>query len=269
MSLIKVITINILFDMECWKKRSKLLVNELKVINADLIALQEINIQEQTGHWLAQQLNMPYIYLVPFLAQPYKNGPEYGIAILSRYPFILEQQLDLQSQGRLAQYVKISINNQPLIFCNGHYYWQPGAAPARMQQFKLLIDWLSELSSLPIIAVGDFNATPDTPEIEFIRENFSSAYAAHHGYEPEYTCPTPLMKPSRNLTRKIGRRVIDILVHRKIKPWRGTLDYIFTNQYIKVHNCELILTKSAPDNQQIYPSDHFGIVAELEIKTIN
>ncbi|BDA75100.1 hypothetical protein RIVM261_032790 [Rivularia sp. IAM M-261] len=263
--MVKVVTINILFDMECWEKRSKLLVDELKVINADLIALQEINIQEQTGDWLAQQLNMPYMYLVPFQAAPYKNGPEYGIGILSRYPFVLQQQLDLKSQGRLAQYVQVNINNQPLIFCNGHYYWQPGTTPARMEQFKLLVDWLSELPLLPIIAVGDFNATPDTPEIEFIREHFISAYAAHHGSEPEYTCPTPLSKPSRSLTRKIGRRVVNILVHRKIEPWRGTLDYIFINQRLQVHNCELILTKSAPDNEQIYPSDHFGIAAELEV----
>ncbi|MBW4602692.1 MAG: endonuclease/exonuclease/phosphatase family protein [Calothrix sp. FI2-JRJ7] len=263
--MVKVVTINILFDMECWKKRSKLLVDELKVINADLIALQEINIQEQTGHWLAQQLNMPYMYLVPFQAPPYINGPEYGIGILSRYPFVLQQQLDLKSQGRLAQYVQVNINNQPLIFCNGHYYWQPGATPARMEQFKLLVNWLSELSSLPIVVVGDFNATPDTPEIEFIREHFISAYAAYHGQEPEYTCPTPLMKTKNNLTRTIGHRVANILVHRKIEPWRGTLDYIFINQRLQVYNCELILTKSAPDNQQIYASDHFGIVAELKV----
>ncbi len=263
--MVKVVTINILFDIKCWEKRSKLLVDELKVINADLIALQEINIQEQTGHWLAQQLNMPYMYLVPFQERPYKLGPEYGIAILSRYPFVLQQQLNLQSQGRLAQYVQVNINNQPLIFCNGHYYWQPGKTDARMEQFKLLVDWLSTLSSLPIIAVGDFNATPDTPEIEFIREHFISAYAAHHGQEPEYTCPTPLIKTKNNLTRTIGRRVANILVHRKIEAWRGTLDYIFTNQHLQVHNCELILTKSAPDNQLIYPSDHFGIAAELEV----
>jgi endonuclease/exonuclease/phosphatase family metal-dependent hydrolase len=178
---------------------------------------------------------------------------------------MLEQQLDLQSQGRLAQYVQVSINNQALIFCNGHYYWQPGAAPARMEQFKLVVDWLGNLSSLPIIAVGDFNATPDTPEIKFIRQYFTSAYAAYHGQEPEYTCPTPLSKPSRSLTRTIGRRVINILVHRNIAPWRGTLDYIFTNQHVQVDNCELILTKPAPDNQQIYPSDHFGIAAELKV----
>jgi endonuclease/exonuclease/phosphatase family metal-dependent hydrolase len=263
--MFKVVTINILFDMKCWKPRSKFLVEELKTVNADLIGVQEVNIQEQTGHWLAEQLNMSYVYLVPFQEKPYKLGPEYGIAILSRYPFILQEQLDLQAQGRLAQFVKVSINNQDLVFCNGHYYWQPGAASARMQQFKLLIDWLSKLYSLPVIAVGDFNATPDTPEIKFMRDHFTSAYAAHHGYEPEYTCPTPLIKTKNNLTRTIGRRVINVLTNRNISPWRGTLDYIFINQHIQLHNCELILTNSVPNNQQIYPSDHFGIAAELTI----
>ncbi|MBF2067200.1 MAG: endonuclease/exonuclease/phosphatase family protein [Calothrix sp. C42_A2020_038] len=266
MSIVKIATINILFDMDCWQKRRQLLVEELTAINADLIGLQEINIQEQTGHWLAQQLNMPYIYLVPFVERPYQHGPEYGIAILSRYPFILERQLDLQSQGRLAQYVQVNINNQPLVFCNGHYYWQPGTTPARMQQFQLLVNWLNELpQQTPIVAVGDFNATPDTPEILFIRDHFTSAYAAHHGHEPEYTCPTPLVKTKNKLPRTIKRRIINFLTNRTISPWCGTLDYIFINQYINVCDCRLILTKSAPDNQEIYPSDHFGIIAEVKI----
>ena len=47
---------------------------------------------------------------------------------------------------------------------------------------------------MPIVAVGDFNGMPETPAIALMRERFTSAYAAIHGQEPEYTCPTPLKK---------------------------------------------------------------------------
>ncbi|BAY09362.1 hypothetical protein NIES2098_25240 [Calothrix sp. NIES-2098] len=263
--MVKVVTINILFEMDLWERRSQLLVEGLKALRADLIGLQEVNIQENTGFWLAEQLEMPYVYLVPYQERAYQIGPEYGIAILSRYPFIQQAQLDLQSQGRFAQYVRVEIGDRPLIFCNGHYYWQPGSTPARMQQLQLLVNWLSQLPPhIPVVAVGDFNATPETPEIAFMQEQFTSAYAAYHGYEPEYTCPTPLQKPNRSWWRKFGLSLINLYTNRTLKPWRGTLDYIFINNQLSLRNCQLILTEAAPENPHIYPSDHFGIAADVE-----
>jgi endonuclease/exonuclease/phosphatase family metal-dependent hydrolase len=268
--MFKIATTNILFEMNCWEERREILVEGLKSVDADLIALQEINIEHNTGDWLAEKLNMPYVYLVPYVEKPYNTGPNYGIAIISRYHFIKQEKLDLQSQGRFAQYVQVEIDNQPLIFCNGHYYWQPGATPARMQQFQLLVDWLGKLpKELPIIAVGDFNATPDTPEILFLRDNFTSAYAAYHGCEPEYTCPTPLVKKKRSIQHRLKLKIFDALVNRTLQPWRGTLDYIFINQHLSISDCQLILTEPAPDNPNIYPSDHFGITAKLTFKLDN
>jgi endonuclease/exonuclease/phosphatase family metal-dependent hydrolase len=267
--VVKVVTINILFEMDVWERRRQLLVEGLKTVQADLIGLQEVNIQEDTGFWLAEQLEMPYVYLVPYQERAYKIGIEYGIAILSRYPFIEQAQLDLQSQGRLAQYVQVQIGDRALIFCNGHYYWQPGSSSARMKQIQLLLNWLGKLPpQIPVVAVGDFNATPETPEMRFMQEQFISAYAAYHGYEPEYTCPTPLLKPNSSLWRTFGLWLINLYTNRTFKPWRGTLDYIFINNLLTVRNCQLILTEPAPENLNIYPSDHFGIAADVEFKKI-
>jgi hypothetical protein len=40
---------------------------------------------------------------------------------------------------------------------------------------------------------------------------------------------------------------------------------VFINQHLRVQNCQLILTEPAPNDPTLYPSDHFGIAAELEI----
>lgn len=37
------------------------------------------------------------------------------------------------------------------------------------------------------------------------------------------------------------------------------------NQHLLIRNYQLILTESAPSDRTLYPSDHFGIAAELEI----
>src|SRR5262249_9226929 len=114
----------------------------------------------------------------------------------------------------------------------------------------------------PIVAVGDFNATPDTPEIALMRSRFVSAYAACHVCEPKYTCPTPLRK-RKPLWRRLGRWLVNLCVHGSLRGWRGTLDYIFVSRELTVRDCRLILTRPSATDPGLYPSDHFGIAAEL------
>lgn len=126
--MVKVVTINILFELDKWEQRRQLLVDGLAAFQADLIALQEVKLPEDTGTWLAQQLEMPYVHLVP-QQEPGKHNVLHGIAILSRQ-----------------------------------------------------------------------------------------------------------------------------------------LDYIFINQHWRVKDCQLILNQPSPDNRYLYPSDHFGLAADLEMR---
>ncbi len=245
-------------------QRRDLLVKGLAAQEADIIGLQEVNIEQNVGSWLAKELNMPYIYSTdPYRNPDYDSDPTYNSTILSRYPFIKQGQLDLQGQGRLAQYVQVKIDNQPLIFANGHYFWEIGVSKKRMQQMQLLVEWLEEfMSIMPVIAVGDFNAQPDYPEMAFMREKFTSAFATFHGKEPEYTCPTPLSTINVSLFRMLKFWGRNFLSNGKFN-WRGTLDYVYINQSLGVKDCQIILNQPSPDNPKIYPSDHFGLAADL------
>ncbi len=259
---IKVVTINILFDLRDWPRRRDLLVQGLAAEQADLIGIQEVKLPENNAAWLAEQLGFPYVQLVPYGPNDVPSLPNYGSAILSRHPFQQEAILDLQSQGRFAQRVQVEIAGQPLIFCNGHYFWYPGPAPGRQAQIARLLAWLAELPpELPQVVVGDFNGEPQTPAIAQMRQAFTSAYAAHHGCEPDYTCPTPL---ARRNWRKVVRQVwLDLFYNRTLRSWRGTLDYIFVSPTLSVRDCRLILNQPAPGSRRLYPSDHFGLAAEL------
>ncbi|MBW4665979.1 MAG: endonuclease/exonuclease/phosphatase family protein [Cyanomargarita calcarea GSE-NOS-MK-12-04C] len=264
--MVKIATINILFELDLWMQRRELLVEGLAAEKADLIGLQEVNWEENTGMWLAEQLGMSYVYIVPYQDPARDDKPRYGAAIISRYPFIHQADLDLQGQGRRAQYVQVEIDNQPLIFCNGHYYWETKPSTERMKQMQLLTNWLGELpAEMPIVAVGDFNALPDSPDMIFMREKFVSAYAVCNGKEPEYTCPSALLRPKYNLISNLKHRFWRLLLNGTLKPFRGTLDYIYINQHLTVRDCRVILNQPAPDNKRIYPSDHFGLAADLLI----
>jgi endonuclease/exonuclease/phosphatase family metal-dependent hydrolase len=100
---------------------------------------------------------------------------------------------------------------------------------------------------MPIVVGGDFNGTPESSAIARMRQHFTSAYAAHNGEEPRFTCPTPLAFDDWQ------------------KPWRGTLDYLFVNRYLRVLNCRLILFWPSRHNPYIYPSDHLGLVGALDV----
>jgi endonuclease/exonuclease/phosphatase family metal-dependent hydrolase len=258
-----IITINILVDLSHWKARRDLLAQGLSALDPDIIALQEVCLPENPADWLAHQLGMEYFYLSP------KTGFEAsreGIAILSHHPFTAQATLDLEGQQRVAHYVQLDIGGQPLVFANTHLYWQPGNSAIRLKQVGLLIRWMQTFShQMPVIICGDFNGTPETTAVAMMRQHYRSAYQSIHSQEPEYTCPTPLPRsPWSTLRTFLGFFLLLRPQHIRL-DWRGTLDYIFVNQQLRVNDCRIVLDQPSPVNPRIYPSDHFGIFANLSM----
>lgn len=271
MPTFKVVTINILNDLSRWDERRLLLVDGLAELDPDLIGLQEVVLPDNNAQWLADQLNLkadstrrPYrVHLCPKTG---KKATKEGIAILSRLPVEREATLDLRTQQRVAQLVQVRVDGQPVVFVNGHYYWRPSDSPERVQQIRLLLEWLERLPhETAIVAGGDFNGTPESKAIQLMRERFTSAYAARHGGEPDYTCPTPLVRPG--FIRGLALLLLNLKANRRLRPWRGTLDYLFVNERLRVTDCQVVLNRPAPHDARLYPSDHFGLAATLEIKS--
>jgi len=268
------VTINILNDLSLWEARGSLLVEQLFQLDADLVALQEVSIRGDgsNAHWIAEQLNMrledpekvpPYeVFLCP------KTGTyahKEGLAILSRLPVKRHDSLDLLSQSRVAQIVRFKVENCDLLLVNGHFFWQPGPSEERQQQIELLLDYLdTQPFDQPVIICGDFNGMPGTPAIERMRRYFDSAHNFVHKEEPEYTCPTPLPHSSRVNLRQVAGWVFG----KRPKPdssWRGTLDYIFVDPRLQTEDCRVVLDQPDENNPEIYPSDHFGLWADIKV----
>ena len=151
------------------------------------------------------------------------------------------------------------------MFVNGHFYWHPGISPERQEQVEILLDWLdTQPAEVAVVVAGDFNGLPGSPAVELMRRYFDSAYRAVNGEEPGYTCPTPL--PVSN--RKKLKKMIDRGLGRRSSPddvWQGTLDYIFVDPRLHTEDCRLVLNRPDEKDSDIYPSDHFGIYAEIKV----
>ncbi|MDB5352695.1 MAG: Endonuclease/exonuclease/phosphatase [Planctomycetota bacterium] len=261
---IRVATVNILNDPSRWEERRALLVRELAARSFDLIALQEVTnpLGASTAHRLADDLGGYSVHVCP------KSGwarSREGIAILSRLPVEDHSTLDLGGQGRTAQRVLVRAGRRPVAFANAHFYWLPGAHAARVRPVGRLVEWLGGLpSGTPVIAAGDYNGTPGSPAIALMGRAFASAYAARHGREPDFTCPTALVSggPSR---RAIAGALMRAFTNRPGESWRGTLDYIFVSPQVRVVECEAFLDRPSPHDPGLYASDHPGLGATLEI----
>jgi endonuclease/exonuclease/phosphatase family metal-dependent hydrolase len=268
MSAVRLITLNLLNDRSRWIQRRTLIVDQLAALQPDIIALQEVTpAPDNNAHWLADQLGGYDVCYTPFSGN--KRDKE-GVAILSRLSIQRAEWLNLSTQSRVASLIEISSNTRPVIVATTHLHWWPGEAPERDQQVQQIIDWLTPFKTdRAIIVCGDFNGTPDTRAIRLMRDHFSSAFAVVHGHEPEYTCPTPLavgsFKTMRDVYRAVRRKILSIAANRTAHPWRGTLDYVFVNQHVRVIDCQVVLNQPASNDAKLYPSDHFGLMAAVEI----
>jgi endonuclease/exonuclease/phosphatase family metal-dependent hydrolase len=78
-----------------------------------------------------------------------------------------------------------------------------------------------------------------------MKSRFRSAYEAAHGREPEKTWTTPV-------------NTFDPAPH-------GTLDYVFVSPEFRVVDAGLCFDKPSPFDGTLYPSDHIGVYAVLEL----
>jgi endonuclease/exonuclease/phosphatase family metal-dependent hydrolase len=268
------VTINILKDLAYWQSRSVLLIEQLSALEPDLIAMQEVSLMGKSSNaqWLCEKLNQ--CRENPERSEPYQVSlcqrtgvfsHKEGIAVLSRLPIKRHLSLDLLTQNRIAQVIEARVDGSDLILVNGHFYWQPGVSNGRQRQIDLLLDFLdTQPVDQPVVVCGDFNGLPGTPAIECMRQYFDSAHNIVNKQEPEYTCPTPLPHSKRVQARNL------IMWMLRMRPnpyanWRGTLDYIFVDPRLQTLACKIVLNVPDRANPTIYPSDHFGLWAQIKV----
>ncbi len=262
---VRVVTINLLKTAARWDQRLPLLAAGLQAFQPDLIGLQEVAIRSggSTAHDLADKLEGYQVTLAP-RGGWWRRGE--GVAMLSRLPIHGHEFIHLGGgEGRTVQFIQVEVAGRPLILANGHYLWRPLADSARVRQVEQV---LAQFRAYPpdalFVACGDFNAVPESKAIIAARRILTSAYRASHGYEPDFTCPTPL-EHGHWLRDTVSNLIFRLASNRPDGPWRATLDYIFVSPSIRVVTCEVCLNQPSVTNSTLYPSDHFGLVAALEV----
>lgn len=241
----KLLTFNIWHNMGDWEARRPLLIEAIRLENADVIALQEV-LQDLPGLPLQAQTIADALggdYRVFFSSVDAEGAPRrYGNAILTRLPVLAHDWVALRplTDYRTALRVRVDVGGRAVDICNTHLAWQEDAGPVRTEQIAHMLDWLPD-DGTPLIVMGDLNAQMDKPEITNLRgERFVETFSFLH---PERAMETT-MNPGYNSS---GVHIDHILVEK------GHFQPISSD----------IIGKEETGGE--WPSDHFGISARIRL----
>jgi len=249
-SEITVATLNLFNRISRYEERQVLLLDQFAALRPDAIGLQEVNLTTDQGMEICRLVNEwpdgSPPYAIYHMGHQGSHAQSQAIAVMTRLPVEAHEGLDYTLQDNVAQRLRLRLDGgATLDFYNTHLHWPPPSADVRLAQAKRLLDWIdARRGASAIVVVGDFNAYEGEPAVGLMKGRFISAHEAAHGREPEKTWPTPVNKfdPS--------------------PP--GCLDYVFVDG-ARVLAAGLAFDKPDAADPTLYPSDHLGVAAKLDI----
>jgi endonuclease/exonuclease/phosphatase family metal-dependent hydrolase len=247
MDRLHVATLNILNLADRWPERLPLLLADMAALQPDLLGLQEVVYVMQQDRLIGAAGEGRY-----GAVRGWAGRPEYGNSLLVREPLAAADvsRLDL-GLGRAAHRAVVALpGGSTALVAVTHLHHTVDGAAERDQQAAALLAWLDEApAATATVAMGDFNADPAEPTYARMRAaGFLSAYAEANGSEPAVTWPSGLQAPAMDTDGD-----------------PDCLDYIWLRGAVRVADARLVFDRPDPADPTVYPSDHLGIGAHLEI----
>ena len=225
---LKVITYNIMGMKPGTDPPTRLyyIIQNLKVLNPDIIGLQEINESLNGGgadnqavliaDSLSSYFGITYYFYYSQTHLSWNNQFKEFIGIISKYP--VEQQGFYQLvPGAFPRKVVWNLINTPLgkiNFFNTHFDYQ--SSSVRLQQATQTINYIiqqeNQYQSIATLLTGDFNDTPGSSPINYIlNANFWDSFAEANLGLPGYTVPSnaPTSKIDYVFYKYTGQLLID------------------------------------------------------------
>ena len=258
---------NIRFDNpadgeKSWDNRKDQLVNLIHFYEPDFLGTQE-GLRHQLDYIIEQ---LPYYQWIGVARGNGSMEGEFSALFYDSRRFKLikdtEQTFWLSdtpsepSKGWDADYLRIVTlgmfkdkhTNKKVTILNTHF--DHVGETARLESAKLIVETIQEdYANLPVILMGDFNATPDSEPYQTLTSGSSNLEDAF------YTSKTPNAGPSFTFE---GFSV-------KSESEKRRIDYIFTNIILDVKKHAII----SSFNDFRYPSDHMPVIATMEFNKLD
>ena len=239
---LRVVTLNIYHDRADWPARLPLIVEQLRALDADVIALQEV-LQTETLPNQAETVAAALGYHAQFVSLDAQDrARRYGNALLTRSPVEAHVSTALapREDSRSMGWAQIRFDGQPINVYFTHLHAGQDGAAIRRQQLEDAVAWMARTAGdAPSLVLGDFNAPAGAAELAVL-DGFVDTYGARHPGATETTTLNPHFFPDL----------------------RGRIDLVFAaRDRFEVRDARIVL--DTPDAAGTWPSDHFGVYVEL------
>ncbi len=262
---LKVLTWNLWFGEFELMARLEAALAIIRSHDPDVIALQEV-VPETLEHIC----DTPWIRDGYHLSDSTGETIEgYGTVLLTRVLPAQQTILDFPSvMGRKLVSADIPVGTSMLRVGTVHLE-SLESTPARLDQLDISFPFLREADAA--ILMGDFNFDPADPEEAFIPEDFTDLWALLHPESNGWTRDTDANVMAALFSeRPKARRIDRILLRSGTTGSHGTGSHGTGSHRTGWRGTEIQLVGTKPctaDDPTLFPSDHFGLVACLEMET--
>ncbi|MHB8574971.1 MAG: endonuclease/exonuclease/phosphatase family protein [Dehalococcoidia bacterium] len=265
---LKVLTLNLWNRSGPYAERRPLIRSWIEQLQPDLIGFQEAlrsDGDDQVAELLAGlEYQIDFVKAVDFWDDA---RMAFGNAVASRWPIRERETLRLPDAGDAEQRAAITVTVDapfgPIGFTCTHLNWKLHHGWVRERQVVAVTEFARARrprGGFPPILVGDFNAQPESTEIRYVKGlhaldggsvHFRDAYAiAGDGDGTTWSNRNDYARPSLEPDRRI--------------------DYIFVGppQRDGVGNIEHCRVVCNTSDHRVWPTDHFGVYAELRTEPL-
>ncbi len=246
-----------------WRERQPGIVETLQRLDADVVALQEVwdDGRQSQAQALADALGCHHV----FDAVARIDGVAFGNAILSRWPILSEQSRPLpgaptaqEPAPRRVLAARIGGPRGALGVSCTHLSWRPEQSRLRQQQVGALCRFALETApeTFPPVVCGDFNAPPSADEIRAMTGEAAVPVEGLFFYDAWLA--------AGNTSAGCTWSNTNPNTHGALEPDRR-IDYVFVGRPLDSGAGHVVRAGLFADAARdgLYPSDHFGVVAEL------
>ena len=256
-------------------ERLRLATSQLSALDLDVICMQEVRPLdglggETTADVIGRAVSMEAHYRRSISWNdddfyPGHKGGQEGLAILSRHPVLDVRHVDLPdrrpTEGRILLSALIDHPVAPLWVHCTHLHYRLDDGRARERQVLAIDQVIRDICENPQIVCGDFNATPDSDEMRFLRGLTTLSERRTHYQDAWLRCHPAgagLTWCSENENTRalrcldIDRRIDYIYATTRRKDGRGT-----------ILSCDVALGERGPGG--LCASDHYAVVAYVVV----
>ncbi len=268
--MLRFVTLNLWGENGPWQERLELAGAGLGALGPDVVTLQEVRdvpgkVPNQ-AEALARRLGLEHVF-APSTAW---GGGHEGLAVLSRFPIGVHEAKWLphsaENEGRIVLSARLDGDAGGMWVHTTHLSFREAEGVKREEQVQFIDEVVAAHKNDNIhVLAGDFNAVADSDEIRWLvgmttlggrRVAYQDAWDRMHAGAPGITWARANPYVSTLGWLRPDRRLDYVFVSPMRRDGRG-----------RVRGCEIVLHEPqlAPGRDAVYASDHFGVMADVQV----